>query len=372
MSDQTVPDQPAGSYGQLTQVRVPLEDAAVAFSQRDENGRLPIIVIPRRVSRIQAALIIYGAIVLVAGLLLGDPLNSAWLLPLSIVVAIVLVVLSVFRSFIVVIPEGVNGLLARGGRYWRTIGSGSQFVLPNIAVSHLVTRRTIPFDVPVSQAATRDNVRVSIDILLTFSITDPFKFVFNISADDFDHVLQASSQDALRTLIRGVTAEDVVNLKRKDTQELCSIIGQDVEPYGVTIHNIVITYTRPPEEFIHSQQARQLAVVQQLAEEEQQRLALLRQKDAAELAHQKVLSDAETETLRLEKLQEQLKNFPAASQYDLQRARIQVAQALAGNTRAMLQVGRVDDIAQTLIMRDALQNKEDTAESGGNNASQNK
>ena len=235
-----------------------------------------------------------------------------------------------------------------------------------------MTRRTIPFDVPVSQALTRDNVRVSIDILLTFSITDPYKFVFNISADDFDKVLQASCQDALRTLIRGLTAEEVVNLQRKDTQELCSTIGQDVEPYGVTVHNIVVTFAQPPVEFIQSQEARQLAVVQQVAEEEQQRLALLRQKDAAELAHQKVLSDSETETLRLEQLQEQLKNFPAASQYDLQRARIQVAQALASNTRAMLQVGRVDDIAQTLIMRDALQDREDTAESGGNNTSQNK
>ena len=106
MSDQTVPDQPAGSNGQLTQVRVPLEDAAVAFSQRDENGRLPIIVVPRRVSRIQAALILYAVIVLVAGLVLGDPLNSPWLLPLSILVGIVLVVLAVFRSFIVADPGG--------------------------------------------------------------------------------------------------------------------------------------------------------------------------------------------------------------------------------------------------------------------------
>ena len=113
MSDQTVSDQPEGSYGQLTQVRVPLEDAAIAFSQRDETGRLPIIVIPKRVSRIQLNLILYAVIVVAAGLLLGDPLNSIWTMPLSIVIAIVLVVLAVFRSFIVQIPEGVNGLLSR-------------------------------------------------------------------------------------------------------------------------------------------------------------------------------------------------------------------------------------------------------------------
>lgn len=373
MSDQTISDQPEGSsYGQLTQVRVPLEDAGFAFSQRDATGRLPIIVIPKRVSRIQLNLILYAVIVVAAGLLLGDPLNSIWTLPFSIVIGIVLVVLAVFRSFIVQIPEGVNGLLSRGGRYLRTLGSGSQFVMPNIAVSHLVTRRAIPFDVPVAHAPTHDNVRVSIDTLLTFSIADPYKFIFNISADDFDRVLQASCQDALRTLIRSLTVEEMVNLQRKDTQELKAIISQDVEPYGVTIHNIVVTYAQLPEEFIHSHQARQLAVVQLMAEEEQQHLALQRQMNAAELARQKVLSDASAEALRLEQLQEQLKDFPAAAEFDLQRARIQVAQALASNTRAMVQVGKVDDIAQTLILRDALQDREPTAEIGGRDTPQNK
>jgi regulator of protease activity HflC (stomatin/prohibitin superfamily) len=215
-------------------------------------------------------------------------------------------------------------------------------------------------------------VRFNIDFLLTFSITDPYKFIFNISADDFDKVLQASCQDAVRTRIRSLTIEEVVKLQRKDTQDLQSTISQDVEPYGVTVHHIVVTFARPPVEFIQSQEARQLAVVQQAAEEEQQRLALQRQKNNAELAQQKVLSDAATETLRLEQLQEQLKDFPAAAQYDLQRARMQVAQALAGNTRAMLQVGRVDDIAQALIMRDALQDWESTAAGSDSDISQNK
>ncbi|RPJ43591.1 MAG: hypothetical protein EHM21_11300 [Chloroflexi bacterium] len=372
MSDQTISDQPEGSYGQLTQVRVPLEDAAIAFSQRDETGRLPIIVIPKRVSRIQLNLILYAVIILAAGVVLGDPLNAFWSLPLSILIAIVLVVLAVFRSFIVQIPEGVNGLLSRGGRYLRTLGSGSQFVLPNIAVSHLVTRRTIPFDAQVSQAPTRDNVRVSMEILLTFSIADPYKFIFNISADDFDRVLQASCHDALRTLIRSLSVEEMVNLQRKDIQELRATISQDVEPYGVSVHNIVVTFALPPEEFIRSHEARQLAVVQLVAEEEQQRLALQRQMNIAELARQKVLSDASTEALRLEQLQEQLRDFPAAAEFDLQRARIQVAQGLASNTRAMVQVGKVDDIAQTLILRDALQDREATAEIGGKDTPQNK
>ena len=38
---------------QLTQVRVPLDDAAEALSTQDDAGRLPIVVLPRQAYRIR-------------------------------------------------------------------------------------------------------------------------------------------------------------------------------------------------------------------------------------------------------------------------------------------------------------------------------
>jgi regulator of protease activity HflC (stomatin/prohibitin superfamily) len=285
-------------------------------------------------------------------------------LPVAILGALILGVVAVFRSFVVVIPEGANGLLAKGGRYLRTLGSGSQFVLPHIAVSHLVTRRTIPFDVPVWQAPTADNVRARLDTLLTFSITDPYRFVFTISADDFDTVLSAICQDALRSLIRSLPADQLADLPRPATQGLLEAIALAMAPYGVSVHTVVVTQATPPPEFAAAQEARQLAAVELAAAEQQQRLALQRQQDRAALAHQQVLSEAASEAFRLAQLEERLAKYPGAARYDLARARLAVAQALAGNTRAMLQVGRLDDLAQALVLRDALPPAPDLAEPG--------
>jgi len=381
MTDEQNINAAPADFTQLTQVRVPLEDAADAFAVRDASGRIPIVVVPQRVYRIRSELIVLAVITLVAGLVGGAIWNNAALLwSLSITVAVLLVVLAVFRSFRVRVPEGAQALLAQGGRYSRTIGSGTHFVLPWIAVTHLVTRREIPFDVPAVEVPTRDNVRANVDILITFSITEPYKFVYSISADDFDQVFQAICQDALRARIRQISSEEVMNLTHRDMAELGEVLGAAVKPYGITVMKINVTYAQPPADFIHSQEARQLAVLQQAEQAEKQALAQRRQADEEALARQQVIAqveqereglqaqlqqaelrrrlvelEAEAEELRLAKLEERLAKYPHAAQWEVETLQLEIGRALAGNTRAVLQFGRASDIVRTFLMRDSLQ-----------------
>ena len=125
MSDALPPLQPADGDAQLTQARVPLHDAALAFSVRDEYGRLPIVIVPERLISIQNPLLLLALVIVGASWFGAAVFESSWLLPLAIVVALVLIVLAVYRSFILRIPEGANGLLAQGGRYKQTIGPGT-------------------------------------------------------------------------------------------------------------------------------------------------------------------------------------------------------------------------------------------------------
>lgn len=342
-------------YSQLSQVRVPLDEAVDAFAVRDASGRIPIVVLPRQLNRIHNELVMLGLGVLIAGIA-GNLLlnNSAWLW-LGIVVALLLIALGVRRSFMVNIPEGVNGLLLQGGKYIRTIGSGLHIIPPWIVVSHLVTRREIPFDVPVVEALTQDNVRANVDCLVTFNITDPFRFIYNISAGDFDQVFQAVCQDALRSMIRHISSEQVINLAHQNAAELQAALSAEVEPYGVTVRRVNITYAQPAAEIVRLQEARQWAVLQRAEQVEKQALAQQRQADEETLARQRVMAAAEVEALRLTKLEERLRAYPLAAQYEWQSAQLAVAKSLAGNTRAVLQVGNTDDIVRALVMRDFVQ-----------------
>ncbi|HVX29041.1 MAG TPA: SPFH domain-containing protein [Nitrolancea sp.] len=366
----------AGGY-QLAQVRIPLDDADDAFATRDASGRIPIVIVPTRPNRIRNDLVVSGLVLWVASIVASFSVLPGWTSIPGSGLALALIVLGVFRSFIVRIPEGTSGLLSRGGRYSRTVGSGGHIIPPWIAVSHVVTRREIPFDVPVVATPTKDTVRINIDVLLTFTIEDPYRFVYAISADDFDHVFQAACQEAMRTFIRRITVAEVFDLAAQDTSELRAMFDPDIEPYGVKIKMVKITFAQPPNDFMRSQEERQLAVLQRSEQTEKQALAERRQTDADTLARQRLLAriqrdqdelqiaiqraendrqlvelNAEIEALRLARLEERLRAYPEAVRADVATARLDVARALAANSRAVLQLGNADDISQVLMVRD--------------------
>jgi regulator of protease activity HflC (stomatin/prohibitin superfamily) len=363
----------------LAQVRAAIEEATEVFGRKDAGGRTPIVVVPKRQNRIRWGMVFLGILVIFGGIVGGAAAESAGLGTLGTIIGLLFIFFGMLRAFYIQIPEGVNALLARGGKHISTVGAGLHIIPPWVVVSHLVTRREIPYDAPVKEAPTKDNVRAAVDTSITFMVTDPYRFVYGISASGFDQVFQAACQDALRSMVRLVTSDQVNDLARQETAGLREALSADVEQYGVTITKINITDARPPAEFLRSQEARQLAVLQRAEQAEQQALAQRRQADQEALARQQVVArverereelqvqvqqaearrriaelDAEAEMVRLTKVEESLRNNPLAAQREIQLAQLEVARALAGNTRAVLQVGGADDITRAFVMRDAI------------------
>jgi regulator of protease activity HflC (stomatin/prohibitin superfamily) len=384
MADESNPNEAEVAYTQLTQVRVPLEQAGEAFSTRDASGRIPIVLIPAQLNRISNGPVIAGVVILLGAILIHLLANQPILIPIGIVLAILLILVGVYRSFIVRVPEGANALLAKGGRYTKTIGSGTHIIQPIIVVTHLVTRREIPFDVPVVEAPTKDNVRAGVDTLVTFNIVNPFKFVYSISADDFDQVFQAACQDGLRHLVRTIGAEQVADLAKQDLASFREELGVEMEAYGVQISKITVTFAQPSAEVMQSLEARQLAFVHQAEQAEKQALAQRRQKDLEDLARQEVLArierekellqlkiqeaklrqqlvelEAEAEELKLAKLEQRLKDYPNAAKWLWEGEKLEVSRALAGNTRAVLQVGQANEILSAFTVREMLDEDDD-------------
>ncbi len=373
---------PAPDFIQLTSVRVPLDQAGDALISQDAGGRTPIVVLTQRQNRIGNLPLLIGAVVLVGGIvwavLSGNLLLGGAAVPLSLL----FFVLAFFRSFLVRIPEGAYGLLQQRGKYLRTIESGTQILPPWIVVSHVVTRRVIPFEVPVNEAPTQDNVRSTVQVLVTFSISDPYRFVYHISASDFDQVFQAACQNTLRAMVRQISSDEVNSLTRQETSLLRETLSAASEPYGVKIEHVNIVYAHPPADFVRSQEARQLALLQQEEQAEQQALAQRKQTDEEALSRQAVIArierdrealqlqirqaeirkqvvevEAQAEDLRLARLQERLEKYREAAEWDWAGEQLAVARGLASNTHAVVQVGSggATDIARAFLLRDMSQ-----------------
>ena len=380
-------DQSSGAmtpdYTQLTSVRVPLDQAADALVSPDASGHTPIVVLTRRQNRISNGSLLIAVVILAGGILWGVLAGNFLLISAAIPLSLVFFVLAIFRSFLVRIPEGAYGLLQQRGKYLRTIESGTQILPPWIVVSHLVTRRIIPFDVPVQEAPTQNNVRSTVQALVTFTISDAYRFVYSISASDFDQVFQAACQNTLRAMVRQISSDEVNNLTRRDTSELRDALSNASEPYGVKMVKVNIIYAHPPVDFVRSQEARQLAMLQQAEQAEQQALLQRKQTDGETLARQAVIArvgrerdelqvqvqkaeirrrvvelEAEAEELRLSKLQERLNSYPRAAEWEWQGEQLEVVRGLASNTHAVVQMGGGStDLAQAFSLRDSWQDQ---------------
>jgi len=367
MVDQAMaePDAPTGTpppatpapYVQLTQVRIPLDQAAVAFETPDSGGRLPIVLLAGARGAVLREALLLGLILIFVGAVFTG-LNPQIRAGLAIV-GVLLLIVAVFRSFFVRVPEGARALVLRRGRYDRTIGPGVYVMPPWVPVSHLVTAREIPFDVPAAEIPTADGVRADVDILITFAIEEPHRFVFSISAQDFDEVCQAMSQDALRRMIRGIRSDEILDLAGTASEELRGSIAAGLSTYGVQVRRVVLTHVRPPVPYLASIEGRRIAVIQRAEEEERLALEQCRQAGRETLDRQRVSAhreiveiEAANEHVRLERLASRLEAYPEAARWDFESDRLGVARALAANSRAMLQVSDPSRIADALVFRD--------------------
>ena len=330
----------ASGQTQLAQVRVPLQDAGSTFESRDASGRTPVVLVPLRNLRIRFDLLAIAAGLLGLGILSALFGWHFLLTGAAFVGAAVLAALALTSAFFVRVPEGTTAMLVQSGRHLSALDPGAHVVPPWIVVSHVVTRRQVPFGLPRVEAPTQDNVSATIDALATFSIADPARFVYSISVPDFDLVLQAACSQALRTLVRTQTWASILDLSGDQAEILRAAIDADVRTYGVQIDHLSITHARPEPAFMQAEQARQLAVVQRAEQIERQALAERRQRDEGALID-----------LRLSHLEQALQRYPAAANWEWQGAQLEVARALAGNGRAVVQLGRPTDVLSALLLQ---------------------
>ncbi len=353
-------DQPepiAGPHVQITEAAATPFDAGEVIERRDAYGRVPVVVRIRRQPPIRLEWILIAIALGASGVLL--PLFLA-VKAVVIVLAVLAVVAGFLSRIFLRIPAGTVGLVMRAGRHQRTLPNGVHRVNPALVLTHVVTTREIAFDVPVSEVQSSDGVGVMVDLLLTLRIEDAAKFAYNITTGDLDELVQAETQDAVRRLIRGIPALRALDLGSAEADVLRDIIDAKLEPHGVEARAVAFTRVTLPQELLASLAARRLAAVQldeqaQSFELDKRRLsdqgALIAQE--AEARRAAVEHEAQAEALRLAKLEERIAANPKAARYDLELARLRVAEHLAGNTRAIVTLDGADVGTSMLLARSA-------------------
>jgi regulator of protease activity HflC (stomatin/prohibitin superfamily) len=184
-----------------------------------------------------------------------------------VVVVAVLVVLFVASRSIRVIPQARAGVLERLGRYARTLEPGLNVVVPFIErVRPLIDLREQVVNFKPQPVITQDNVVVSIETVLYFTITDPRAATYEIATP-----LQAIEQltvTTLRNVIGGITLEESLTSRENVNTELRGVLDEATGKWGIRINRVEIKSVDPPPDI-------KAAMEKQMRAERDRRAAIL-------------------------------------------------------------------------------------------------
>ncbi|MFJ8907650.1 SPFH domain-containing protein [Streptomyces sp. NPDC102359] len=309
-----------------------------------EAGTLLPVIIPKHRRRLWWMLPFWaGAYALLSGVMLtlkesgSDGLGgmaAGALATFSYTVGVLLLVaggLWWWRSSIVEIEQGTNGVLTRYGAVVRTLDAGRHYLWhPWSRVDFVVDTATeIPYSAPVMACPTQENVPLrSIEFFLKFRITDAVLFVRTIGAGNFDLVLSSAVQDAIRQRARRVRTERAYDLRGSDVADMQDLLNHQLSRYGVRITGCNIPDVQLPAQYQQHLATREQVAKESTAYEQEWGLIRKRRIDSLgmDIERAKKIRDARIVEVRaaLNRAREEVAQLLERQETEAQRVRFEI------------------------------------------------
>ncbi|HEX6198575.1 MAG TPA: SPFH domain-containing protein [Jiangellaceae bacterium] len=163
------------------------------------------------------------------------------LLPIIIVAAIVLGVLSAIR----IVPQARRYNIERFGRYRRTLQPGLNLILPVAdRVNNKLDIREQVYSSDPKPVITEDNLVVNIDTVLYYQITDPRAAAYEVA-----NYLQAIDQltvTTLRNVIGSMDLEETLTSREEINHRLRTVLDDATGKWGIRVNRVEIKAIDPP------------------------------------------------------------------------------------------------------------------------------
>ena len=180
---------------------------------------------------------------------------------ITVIVVIVIIILCSIRQ----IQEYERGILFQLGKYKKILNPGWNIVLPIIQSYQKVDIRTKAVDVPEQDAITKDNVTIRINAVIYYKVFDASKAI--IAVENFQYAVSQLAQTTMRNVVGTVSLDELLTQRDKLSQEICKIIDEATDPWGIKVENVELKDVKLPEEMQR--------VMGKVAEAEREKMAVI-------------------------------------------------------------------------------------------------
>lgn len=200
-----------------------------------------------------------------------------------IFVIIIFVILILIAS-IKQIYEYERGVRFLFGKFDKVMNPGINLVLPIIHSYKKVDIRTKAVDVPEQEAITKDNVSIRINAVIYYRVFDASKAL--IAVENYYYAVGQLAQTTMRNLVGSVTLDQLLADRESISNNICKIIDQLTDPWGIKVDNVELKDVALPEEMKR--------VIAKVAEAEREKQAVITKAEGEVEAAQNLAKAAAT------------------------------------------------------------------------------
>ena len=144
------------------------------------------------------------------------------------------------------IDEYERGVKFTTGKFTKMMEPGWRLVLPIFQSYKKVDIRTKAVDVPEQEAITRDNVSVKINAVIYYKVFDASKAI--LAVENFRYAVSQLAQTTMRNAVGAVSLDELLGEREKISTEICNLIDQATDPWGIKVENVELKDISLPEE----------------------------------------------------------------------------------------------------------------------------
>lgn len=197
---------------------------------------------------------------------------------------LIIIVVVIILSSIKQINEYERGIKFTLGKFSKIMEPGWNLVFPIFQSFKKVDIRTKAVDVPEQEAITKDNVSIRINAVLYYKIFDASKAV--IAVENFNYAVSQLAQTTMRNIVGSVSLDELLSQRDKVSSEICKIVDEATDPWGIKVENVELKDVALPEEMKR--------VIAKVAEAEREKQAVITKAEGEVEASNNLAKAAET------------------------------------------------------------------------------
>ncbi len=177
---------------------------------------------------------------------------------------IIFAVLAVFVVVVlvktaVVVPQRMEFIVERLGKYSKTLGAGFHILVPFLdRVAYKRSLKEVVIDVQSQTCITADNISIAVDGVLYMQVMDSKKSAYGI--DNYELAAAQLAQTSLRSVIGKIELDKTFEERDTLNQQIVAAIDAAATNWGVKVLRYEIKDLTPPQTVMQAMEAQMKAV----------------------------------------------------------------------------------------------------------------